>query len=179
MLDYFEYWTINILYGLPVSIPLTLMQWIWLLTSATNTIPFRRKSCCNLQPILRNQLITISVTEYHSTNNGICRCIEIIFMCISVFDKLISRTIDSKSFLFGTTQFSLWASGTVNYDFIVTSSINCLLIDSRCIPNGAHTNHLLSQFGPCFKTYQKLWCLCYPRNGMVYFMCCLEEKIVL
>ena len=33
--------------------------------------------------------------------------------------------------------------GTVNYDYIVTNSINSLLIDSRCtcIPNGTHTNH--------------------------------------
>ena len=31
--------------------------------------------------------------------------------------------------------------GTVNYDFSVTNSINSLLIASRCIPNGAHTNH--------------------------------------
>ena len=59
----------------------------------------------------------------------------------SVFDKLIWRTIGPKSFLFGTVQFSLWASGTVNYDYVVTNSINSLLIGSRCIPNGAHTNH--------------------------------------
>ena len=38
------------------------------------------------------------------------------------------------SFLFGP-------DGTVNYDYIVTNSINCLLIGSRYIPNGAHTNH--------------------------------------
>ena len=38
------------------------------------------------------------------------------------------------SFLFRT-------DGTVNYDYIITNSINCLLIGSRCIPNGAHTNH--------------------------------------
>ena len=31
--------------------------------------------------------------------------------------------------------------GAVNYDYIVTNSINYLLIGSRCIPNGAHTNH--------------------------------------
>ena len=48
------------------------------------------------------------------------------YMYISVFDK---------SFLFGTAQFSLWASGAV--DYIV---INTLLIGSRCIPN-AHINH--------------------------------------
>ena len=58
-----------------------------------------------------------------------------------VFDKLIWRTIGPKSFLFGTAQFSLWASGAINYDYIVTNSINSLLIGSRCIPNGAHANH--------------------------------------
>ena len=60
----------------------------------------------------------------------------------SVFDKLIWRTtIGTMSFLFGTAQFSLWASGVVYYDYIVTNSINSLLIGSRCIPNGTHTNH--------------------------------------
>ena len=29
----------------------------------------------------------------------------------------------------------------VNYDYIITNSINSLLIGSRCIPNGARTNH--------------------------------------
>ena len=32
--------------------------------------------------------------------------------------------------------------GTVNYDYIVTNSINSLLIGSKCIPNDAHTNNL-------------------------------------
>ena len=36
------------------------------------------------------------------------------------------------SYLFGP-------DGTVNYDYIVTTSIKSLLIGSRCIPNGAHT----------------------------------------
>ena len=31
--------------------------------------------------------------------------------------------------------------GTVKYEYIVTNSINCLLIGSRRIPIGAHTNH--------------------------------------
>ena len=31
--------------------------------------------------------------------------------------------------------------GAINYDYIVTNSISSLLIGSRCIPNGAHTNH--------------------------------------
>ena len=39
------------------------------------------------------------------------------------------------------TVLSLSASGVVNYDYVVTNSINCLLIGSRCIPNDAHTNH--------------------------------------
>ena len=49
-------------------------------------------------------------------------------------------------------QFSLWASGTVNYDYIVTNSINSLLIGSRCIHNGAHTNH----FEPIWPKLQNL-----------------------
>ena len=35
----------------------------------------------------------------------------------------------------------LGPDGTVNYDYIVTNSINSLLIASIHIPNGAHTNH--------------------------------------
>ena len=31
--------------------------------------------------------------------------------------------------------------GAVNYDYIVSNSGNSVLIGSRCIPNGAHTNH--------------------------------------
>ena len=31
--------------------------------------------------------------------------------------------------------------GTVNCDYIITNSINSLLIGSGCIPNGAHTNN--------------------------------------
>ena len=68
--------------------------------------------------------------------SGIC-----MYMYISVFDKLIWCTIGPMSFLLDTAQFSLWASGAVNYDYIVTNSINCLLIGSRCIPNGSHTNY--------------------------------------
>ena len=63
------------------------------------------------------------------------------YMYVSVFDKIIWHTIGPKSLLFGTAQFSLWASGTINYDYILTNSINSLLIGSRCILNGAHTNH--------------------------------------
>ena len=29
----------------------------------------------------------------------------------------------------------------VNYAYIITNRIKCLLIGSRCIPNGAHTKH--------------------------------------
>ena len=31
--------------------------------------------------------------------------------------------------------------GVVNDDYVVINSINSLLIGSRCIPNGTHTNH--------------------------------------
>ena len=62
--------------------------------------------------------------------------------CISVFlinsydAPLAQRTsyLAPHSSLFGP-------DGTVNYDYIVTNSINSLLIGSRCIPNGAHTKH--------------------------------------
>ena len=33
------------------------------------------------------------------------------------------------------------SDGVVNYDYIVTYSINAFLIGSRCIPNGTRTNH--------------------------------------
>ena len=37
--------------------------------------------------------------------------------------------------------FLIGPDGAVNYDYIITNSINSLLIGSRCIPNGAYTNH--------------------------------------
>ena len=50
--------------------------------------------------------------------------------------KELNSYLALHSSLFGT-------DGIVNYDYIVTSSINCLLIiiGSRYIPNGTHTNH--------------------------------------
>ena len=61
---------------------------------------------------------------------------------ISVFDKLIWCTIGLKSLLICTAKFSPFLpDGTVNYDYIVTNSINALLISSRCLPNGIHTNY--------------------------------------
>ena len=33
------------------------------------------------------------------------------------------------------------SDGIVNYDYIVTNSINALLIGSKCIPSDTHTNH--------------------------------------
>ena len=58
-----------------------------------------------------------------------------VYVCIriSVFDKLIWHTIGPKNFLFGTAQFSLWASGAVNYDYIITNSlVNWLKMYSQC-----------------------------------------------
>ena len=54
------------------------------------------------------------------------------YMYINVFDKHIWHTIGPQSFLFCTAQFSHRASGTVNYDYIVTNSIISLLIGPRC-----------------------------------------------
>ena len=75
----------------------------------------------------------------------------------SIFDKLIWCTIGPKSFLFGTARFSPWASGIVNYDFIITNSTNSLLIGSRCLPNGAHTNHCWTKLTHASKHIKKLW----------------------
>ena len=47
---------------------------------------------------------------------------------ISVFDKLIWRTVGPKSFLFGTAQFSLWANGAVNYEFMIILSLTALTL---------------------------------------------------
>ena len=92
-----------------------------------------------------------------------CMCVY-----VSVFDKLIWRTIGPKCFLFGTAQFSLWASGAVIYDYIVTNSINSLLIGLRCIPNDTHTDHYWANLAHAFKTYPKLWCMyMWPSKRLV------------
>ena len=41
--------------------------------------------------------------------------------------------------------------GAVNYDYVVTNSINCLLIGSRCIRNGTHTNHFKANLAQASK----------------------------
>ena len=68
----------------------------------------------------------------------------------------------SKSFLFGTAYFSLWGNCRVNY--IVTNSINCLLIGSRCIPNGAQTNHCWDNLAHGSKSTWYYHTLCYEKN---------------
>ena len=75
----------------------------------------------------------------------------------SVFDKLTWCTIVPKSFLFGTVQFSFCATGTVNYDYIITNSINSLLIGSRCIPNAWYTCTLtiVEPIWPMFQNVSK------------------------
>ena len=40
-----------------------------------------------------------------------------------------------------TLHSSLFGHGAVNYDYIVSNIINSLLLGSRCILNGTHTNH--------------------------------------
>ena len=67
-----------------------------------------------------------------------------------ISDKLIWHTIGPKSFLFGTAKF-FGPDGAVDYDYIITNSINSLLIGSSCIPNGAHTPNLAHAL------YQQLW----------------------
>ena len=61
---------------------------------------------------------------------------ESVFLISSYGAPLAQRTsnLALHSSLFGP-------DGAVNYDYIVTNSINSLLIGSRCITNDAHTKH--------------------------------------
>ena len=58
---------------------------------------------------------------------------------INVFDKLIEPTIGPKELLIWHCTVLFGGSDAVNYDYIVTNSINFLLFDSKCIPNSADT----------------------------------------
>ena len=64
-----------------------------------------------------------------------CTCTSV-FLISSYGAPLVQRAsyLAPHSSLFGT-------DGSVNYDYMVTNSINSLLIGSRCIPNGTHTNY--------------------------------------
>ena len=59
-----------------------------------------------------------------------------------------------KDLIWHCTVLSLWAIGAVNYDDFITTTIKSLLIGSRCIPNGAHTNYCwanLAHASKCIK----------------------------
>ena len=62
-----------------------------------------------------------------------CTCTSV-FLISSYGAPLAQRAshLAQHSSLFGP-------DGAVNYDYIVTNSINSLLIGSKCIPNGTHT----------------------------------------
>ena len=64
------------------------------------------------QTLYLNSRLLIHTSNNHNLNT-------------SVLDNLIWHTIGQKSFLFGTARFSLWASGAVNYDCIVTALTLC------------------------------------------------------
>ena len=67
-------------------------------------------------------------------------------MCVhQSFDKLIWRTIGPKNFLFVTAQFSLWASGTVSYDYIVTQNVFPM----------AHTRTIVEPIWPMLQNVSK------------------------
>ena len=67
----------------------------------------------------------------------VCVCLSASVFLISSYGAPLAQ----RASYLDTAQFSLWASGAVNYDYIVTNGIKSLLIGSRCIPNGTHTNH--------------------------------------
>ena len=49
---------------------------------------------------------------------------------------------------------------------IITNSINCLLIASRCIPNGTDTNH----FEPIWPNVSKTLICCYTSELILYLI---------
>ena len=119
-----------------------------------NYIPSTKYNHHNMNIVCANHFTNCIYNTYTLTSNYSTVKLHIIqrskyvkrinmFMYISVFDKLIWHTVGTNtcSFLLGTAQFSNRASGAVNYDYIVTNSINSLLIGSRCIPNAPLTNH--------------------------------------
>ena len=66
----------------------------------------------------------------------------LLLMCDRVFDKSSHGTPLAQRASYLALHSSLFGpEGAVSYDYIVTNSINSLLIGSRCIPNGTHTNH--------------------------------------
>ena len=65
-----------------------------------------------------------------------------VYVCVSVF--LISSygaPLAQRASYFALHSSLFGPDGAVNYDYIVTNSINSLLIGSKCIPNGTHTDH--------------------------------------
>ena len=79
-----------------------------------------------------------------------------IFRLITVF--MISP-YGPKSFLFGTAQFSFEPGGTVNYDYIVTNSINSL---AQHVFPMAHTLTLVEPIWPMLQNVSKT--LTHPNN---------------
>ena len=68
-------------------------------------------------------------------------CIHVHCMYIRVFDKLIGTPLAQRASYVAHHNSLFGPDGAGNYDYIVTNSINSLLIGSRCISNGAYTNH--------------------------------------
>ena len=78
----------------------------------------------------------VKVIHVHLYFREMFIALEPVFLISSYGAPLAQRTsyFAQHSSLFGP-------DGTINYDCIVTNSINSLLISSKCVPNGAHTNH--------------------------------------
>ena len=98
-------------------VPVAVSTWISIAWLRNETEAAMQQHSLNFSGTRPHSLITrLNCTSRHVQ--------KLKWVWVSVFDKLIWRTIGPKSFLFGTAQLSLWASGTVNYDYIVTNRIN-------------------------------------------------------
>ena len=94
-------------------------------------------------------------------------CIHVHCMYIRVFDKLIGTPLAQRASYVAHHNSLFGPDGAGNYDYIVTNSINSLLIGSRCISNGAYTNHCwanLAQASKLTLSFKKMFfitCIIY------------------
>ena len=69
----------------------------------------------------------------------VCMCV-----CISVFSiSSYGTPLAQRASYLTQHSFLYRPDGTVNYGYIITICINCLLIVSSCIPNGSHFGRVL------------------------------------
>ena len=91
-------------------------------------------------------IISMKITIFMGIENALLANIQIpkvafIYSIVYISVFLISSPLTQKASYLALYSSLFASNGTVNYDYIVTNSINSLLIGSKCNTNGTHTNH--------------------------------------